>query len=88
MIITPDTIRGITVFGLCRTVNWSPLYTVHIGYSDNGGDTGFMAKLSLYPIIFVWDLLGDTPKATKYHYPLYYLLKCGGSLYVDHLQTP
>ena len=24
--------------------------TVHNGYSDNGGDMGFLAKLSLYPL--------------------------------------
>ena len=25
-------------------------YTVHNGYSDNGGDMEFLAKLSIYPI--------------------------------------
>ena len=28
--------------------------TVHIGYSDNAGGIDFWAKLSLYPINYVW----------------------------------
>ena len=30
------------------------LCTVHIGYSDNAGGIDFWAKLSLYPINYVW----------------------------------
>ena len=30
------------------------IVTVHIGYSDNAGGIDFWAKLSLYPISYVW----------------------------------
>ena len=43
--------------------------TVHIGYSDNPGDMEFWAKLSLYPIIAISNILHIISLTiTNYHY--------------------
>ena len=56
-------IRGLVVTGpfmATKECEWNATlfelnqYTVHIGYSDNTGGIDFWAKLSLYPINYVW----------------------------------